>query len=71
MAFGQGILNQAQKVIIATVTIVLLSLNVLPFVPQVVRDFLNWQIGTTEFTVGAVVGLVGLWVAFSVYKRTL
>ena len=71
MTFGRGILNQGQKVIIATVAVALLSLSVIPFVPQVVRDFLNWQIGTTEFTVGAVVGLVGLWVAFSVYKRTL
>lgn len=71
MAFGKGLFNDAQKRIVVAVSIVLMSLSFIPLIPQVVSDLLNWEIGTTGFTVGAVLGLIGLFAAWQLYTRKL
>lgn len=74
MAFGKiGFLDDRQRRVLFSVSIALIALAFIPFVPSAVSDFLNWQIGTTQFTVGGVLALIALYGAYliSPFNRTL
>lgn len=64
MAFGQGFFTDRQRRNLIALSIALISLSFIPFMPQVLNDFLTWEIGGSQFTVGSIFGIVGLYAAW-------
>ncbi len=62
-------LDAKTRMDIYALTLAVLSLSYLPVVGPTLKTFLGWQIG--PITLGVIVGAIGVYAAYSLYKRRI
>lgn len=66
-----ALLDDKQRRILVGISVWIMSASFIPWMSGYVSGVLNWKIGSTEFTLGTLFALIGIYAGWQIMKREL